>query len=559
MTEPPPRRPPAAASGLGPPSVASAALLLLTLAGGWAALQATGGRPVLPLDDPYIHVAIARTLADHGTWGIQPGQFASASSSPLWVLLLSVAGALTSWGAMLPLVLNAIGVVFLIAILNRFLEPVVPEPGGRAVALGAIGVLAAVPAVAFSGTEHVLHAAAFFALLRGALSALAGGPARRPHPLWLALLASVAVGLRFETLFAGLPLLALALTGRAWRAAAALAIGSAAPVAVHAGLAIPRGGSWLPNPLLIKGTPPDLSSWTAVVSTLARVPRALARPEAWHVTALLLALALLALRLRSDASRGEGSARPHRRLCAVVAVTLLLHVQLAALGSFYRYELYLLVAGLAAAVSRLPALAAPARGGWRRTVQGIAAGALVALAALLALRAGDSLRNMPTASRNIWEQQIQMADFVRARRSAGAVAVNDVGAVALLGGKRVVDILGLADDEVARTLQCDRPGPAVLADLLRAREADLLIAYEEWLGRWGGPPAGWWAVESWEIRGNVVGAGPVVTFFAPDERSATELREELEAFAPRLPRAVSRVPARNDGRPLRDRPSDEAY
>jgi hypothetical protein len=366
----------------------------------------------------------------------------------------------------------------------------------------------------------------------------------------------VAVGLRFETLFAGLPLLALAMTGRAWRAAAALVIGCAAPVAVHAGLAIPQGGSWLPNPVLLKGTSPDLSSWTAAVSTLGRVPRVLARPEAWHLTALLLALALLTLRLRSIASRGERLARQHRRLCAVVAVTLLLHVQLAALGSFYRYELYLLVAGLAAVLSRLGALVAPVGHGGRRTV---AAGVLVALAALLALRAGDSLRNMPSASRNIWEQQIQMADFVRARRSTGAVAVNDVGAVALFGGKRVVDILGLADDEVARMLRRGRPGPAALAALLRVRGADILIAYEEWLRRWGGPPAGWQAVESWEIRGNVVGAGPVVTFFAPDERAATELRGQLEAFAPRLPRTVSRRPVRDDGRPLRDRPSNEAY
>ena len=531
----------------------------MTLAGGRAALQATGGRLVLPLDDPYIHLAMARTLAEHGAWGIQPGELASASSSPLWVLLLAGAGGLTSWGAMLPLVLNAIGVVVLIATLSRFLEPVVPDPGGRAVALIAIGVLAAVPAVAFSGTEHVLHAAAFFGLLWGALSAIDGRADQKGHPLWLALLAVTAVGMRFETLFAALPLLALAVGGRAWRTAAALAIGCAAPVAVHAGLAIPRGGSWLPNPLLLKGTPPDLSSWTAAASTLGRVPRALGRPEAWHLTALLLVLALLALRLRSDASREEASGRLHRRLCTVVAVTLLLHAQLAALGSFYRYELYLLAAGLAAVVCRLPALAPSVRGGWRPTVRGFAAGALVALAALLALRAGDSLRNMPAASRNIWEQQIQMADFVRARRSAGAVAVNDVGAVALFGGKRLVDVLGLADNEVARALRRGRPGPAALADLLHAREADLLIAYEEWLGRWGGPPAGWQAVERWEIRGNVVGAGSVVTFFAPHDRAARELRDQLEAFAPRLPPTVFRRPARDDGRPLGDRPSDKAY
>ena len=51
-------------------------------------LRATGGVFMYPLDDPFIHMQVAKNLAFHQTWGIFPGEFASASSSLLYTLLL---------------------------------------------------------------------------------------------------------------------------------------------------------------------------------------------------------------------------------------------------------------------------------------------------------------------------------------------------------------------------------------------------------------------------------------------------------------------------------------
>src|SRR4051812_21679740 len=62
-----------------------AGIYLVSLAGLVAAcLRRTGGHLVYSLDDPAIHLTVATNLVDHGTWGVVPGHFESASSSPLW-------------------------------------------------------------------------------------------------------------------------------------------------------------------------------------------------------------------------------------------------------------------------------------------------------------------------------------------------------------------------------------------------------------------------------------------------------------------------------------------
>ena len=72
----------------------------------WLSLARTGGTFVYAQDDPYIHLALARTLADHGVWGIRPTEFTSASSSPLWTVLLAVLWKLGAQAVWVPFALN---------------------------------------------------------------------------------------------------------------------------------------------------------------------------------------------------------------------------------------------------------------------------------------------------------------------------------------------------------------------------------------------------------------------------------------------------------------------
>ena len=52
-------------------------------------LKQTGNVFSYPVDDVYIHMELAKNLAVHNTWGINPGEFGSASSSPFYTVLLA--------------------------------------------------------------------------------------------------------------------------------------------------------------------------------------------------------------------------------------------------------------------------------------------------------------------------------------------------------------------------------------------------------------------------------------------------------------------------------------
>jgi len=138
--------------------LAGAAFLLLR-----AALVHTGGRLVYALDDAYIHMAVARSLARDGVWGVTPYAFTSSTSSLAWPLLLALADLAVGVREATPLVLNLVFAAVCIILADRLLRGA--PLGLRAVALIAFVFFTPLPTLVLSGMEHTLHIAAVFWLL----------------------------------------------------------------------------------------------------------------------------------------------------------------------------------------------------------------------------------------------------------------------------------------------------------------------------------------------------------------------------------------------------------
>ncbi len=70
-----------------------------------------------PLDDSYIHLAIAKNIVEHGVWGINSDEFSSASSSPLFTVILSLILYIFGNNSYIPLLINilfSLSIIYLI-------------------------------------------------------------------------------------------------------------------------------------------------------------------------------------------------------------------------------------------------------------------------------------------------------------------------------------------------------------------------------------------------------------------------------------------------------------
>jgi len=510
-----------------------ALLFFALLTVGWAFLawRMCDGIWTYAFDDAYIHLAISHNLAFHGVWGVSATRFASASSSPLWTVLL--AGVLRARNSdFWPFLLNAgfgVGVLIMAANLWR------GAWGARAfgeraqtVGLLALCFIAPLSLLCFIGMEHAMHAFLALAFLGAASQGLAEKKQVRMVPL-LSLLMCAA---RFEGLFlAGFVCLALAKQKR-W-GTATLTLGAAlVPLVLHGLMARSQGWPFVAASVAIKSVHPQLSP----LGLLGFGGDVLVRwILAWGCTAMAMAAFGL--------SRARALSPSLRAALPLYGATVLAHVALAAVGNFFRYEAYLFVLGVALLWPAF-ALATPRTKVWSAMPLQLAA-MLVAFA--WAGRAFSALQLGAPATRNIYRQQRQMARFIQLYYPHEAVALNDIGtqgwaAANRVDGRAALDLIGLSDHEVLRE-RLSQPDRAVLSPvaqrIVREREVRMAIIYDDWFNPDIFGP-NWVRVARWDTGPRIVSAGSRVSFWTT-QANAPRLRAQLRAFAPTLPHGVSTI------------------
>ena len=500
-------------------------LLAATTVLGVAMVGASGGHLVYPLDDTYIQMAIAKNLAAHGTWGVTRFEFSGAGSSPLWPLLIAVLDRVTGLGARLPLIVNVLAGVTVVAVASAALTRHIQHRAGQFFTLMLVIVAASLPALMLVGMEHTLACAAALALAVAGVSwCAAPEPRDRRLRLAVACLGLLTVALRYDAAAIVAPLLLLiAITG-GWRKAMPLAIVSALPGAAYALMAWRHGWPALPAPVLLKqrlwGL--DLLSWHGAADLLGGGALTVLINTPALLTLVLVALALLA------ASRHEVDdqcARESRFLLIVFLAATAVHLQFGRVGWLYRYEAHLIVLGIVANASAL-AHQLPAR--WPR-LAALQWGAIAALTVIAAhpllLRGFLASRDVVTGAVDLYQHEYVWSHFFREYPPDGGLLVSDLGAVAYYTDVPIVDVGGLATLEL---LPASWKDPVDVPRAVRvARSRGVRISL---IDGPAGPLTGWPCVAAWitipESRPNAT-----LWLSAADEEAASHLRRDLRAFA----------------------------
>ncbi len=493
------------------PAILFVVLVLAELA---SILKLNDGRFTYTLDDPYIHLALVENLA-RGHYGINLEEASSPSSSILWPFLLLPFRA-AAWA---PFALDVVFSLAAVFVLARLAALAIPETlGARVAALRTGLVVLCVPAMnlvglTFQGMEHPLQLLVTLLLVLGFAEEARSGRV----PRWLPVALVVGPLVRYEVLAFSVPGIVLLAVRRHRAAAAASALALGAVLAAFSYALVARGLDPVPTSVLVKSQPVSSHS---VSSVLLSASTNLGSRAGGMLALVGIALAAAALDgRRSGAGRGLA-------VWALFAVGA--HLAVGQFGSNHRYEAYVWGGALAAAlVLHGETLAAFAR----RRSAGVALAATAAVLFTATFPYWNTLRLIPNASNNVFEQHLQMHRFATEfwRRP---IAVNDIGYVSYRNDSYVLDLWGLASSEAARSRRASKSADW-MRELARRHDVQFAMIYTTWFKRL---PDDWFPIAELRLSRRVVTVSrSKVTFFAIGEEARQAAPPLLEEFRRTLP------------------------
>jgi hypothetical protein len=499
-------------------------------------LWLNNGGFVYVLDDPYIHMTIAKHLALEGKWAVNGMDFSSAASSPLWSLLITGIYMVTGVNVYVPLILNLILSVACIYAaygilksfgVNKYLY----------IILFVFVFAAPLPVLMFTGMEHILQIllVLLFAFVCSRIISAENTPVFGYVQAFI--LALLLASVRYEDVFIIAVAVILLLRRKKYPASVILISGAAIPILIYGYVSASNGWLFVPNPLLVKFKVPGFN----IIEILKILPRAAKRMLEPDLIFLLPPLAVSVIMMAKSRNYLR---EPKSVLLILFCGSYLLHMMFAQTGWFYRYEAYLVSLGMAVLIIYL-------NGAFNRS--GTTENALlrifyryrkivyaVMIISIAVRFAPDAL--IPLASNNIYEQQFQMARFINGNAAGKTIAANDIGILCFYTNSRVVDLWGLADIDVGKLKIAGKYNPTEIDKITKKHNTELVIVYEHWFDQYGGLPTTWKKLGSWEMtRPNFVCGTTSVDFYVTNSENADMFSERLRKFSTELPSSVRSI------------------
>ncbi|MEE9426841.1 MAG: hypothetical protein V3V25_01715 [Paracoccaceae bacterium] len=482
-----------------------------------SALQLTDGVFEYPLDDVYIHLAMAEGIGNGG-YGINPDEYSSAASSALYpLLLLPVFPA--DLQRYLPLFWNLTGLVLSATLWAKLLV----EGGYTSARLRPIGyglafagpIALLMSSTAFLGMEHTLHAAASLAILLGLVRHLRG------QTPWLLLFAGILLSpvLRYE----GLALSVLAcgvlfITGHRIKLLIGLLL-ALAPLALFSGFLTSIGLDALPNSIQAKQLIAAQADLNFFQDAIAKFRNNISTGGGMILLGFVVAIwAVLAL---SETIRNG----PLKLLALVLITAGAGHLFLGQIGWFNRYEHYILVVLVAGFILLI--------GSVSETLKMPVLAAITSFSLLVPAiwYLPEVVRDFPVSARAIHHQQGQMSAFAKQHLNA-PIAVNDIGRLAWNNENHVLDLWGLASAE-ALALRLVENEAGWADPLVNRHSAQVAMIYDKWFDQAVGPD--WVRLGEFRLkeRRGFLGSD-VVAFYATAPEHVPAAMKALESWVPGL-------------------------
>lgn len=518
-------------------------------------LLKTNGHFCYPLDDTFIHMAIAKNIALHKVWGITPYHFSSASSSPFYSLLLAFSNYLFGANFYLPLIINLILAVLFYYVTWWILCTEQVSNRNILYILSAITVITPVPVMIIVGMEHILHFIFCFLFLYLSIKLLNNISKNKKLLFSIVAVAGLMIFSRYEGLFMVAMLCLCLFTQRRFAEALLIGILSLVPIIIFGIYSMHMGGFFLPNSVLLKGHSTGFSvkgimKWIEEI-VVARFSfgnnllvnafsttyneKGIPSISGAAITRLLIFISLFYLLL----FRNKKISKYHWGVL-IVTGTIFLHIAFASVGWLYRYEAYLVACSILVIGLVLSKYDKKISYSLFRNVPNLLVSIVVFLLLLVptGIRAALAFGKTPAAAKNIYDQQYQMGNFLKTYYVNASVAANDIGSINYFTHIHNLDLWGLGNIKVARSKQNNTYNYQFLDSLVKQNNVQIAVIYDGWFD--DKLTSKWAKVASWEIPDNVICGESTVYFYAIDKNEKSSLEKHLKIYQrDRLPSDIS--------------------
>lgn len=506
-------------------------ILLFTVVTGfyfiYSYLQLSGSQFIYPIDDAYIHLAIAKNFGEAGFWSINPNSFDSASSSILYTLILSLLIKIFGVNVYYPMIVNIVAGYVTVYWIYRYFRNFYSE---KELILGLLLFLpvSLLYAMVILGMEQTLHmmfsVMAIYFIKRNFVTNF-----QRSDFIKLIMTVLFLGMIRFESMFFVSFLVVLLMIDRRYREAVLVLLSGFLPIFIFGLISIQEGGFFFPNSVIIKGSYPEgnllMSIWTIF-------QKGILLNVSFYKLFLFPFTYIFIYLIDRYRKRSFKDLIENEKLLLLVCVTIILQSLFAVIK--YRYENYLMVMLLLVLV---PIATSYVRLKNKKISNYLFAVSFAGFCLVGFYRFATSHPVLKVSSKNIEEQQVEMGRFLNQFYKGQKTVANDIGAIAYFGETELLDIVGLGSTDVAKfyignkgldEIDFNKKYHRFLANYISKNQYKVAVIYPKWFPN--KVPKTWIPVASWKIENNLGTAQNRVVWYSFNKKDAAILKRNLENF-----------------------------
>ncbi len=486
------------------------------------------GSYIYPLDDAYIHLSIAKNLVNEGVWGITKHHFSSTSSSPLFTILLALAIRIFGNNDLIPLSINIfIGNLLILAIYLYFRK----FPAKLFIANTGLIFGSLIDIQILSGMEHILH---IFLIVICWLSLINIVTLKREHIQdWLMFYLTIPLLCitRYESLFFVFPISIYLVLQKKIKTAIITVSLSLTPIFLFGIFSMYQGGHFFPNSVLAKGR--TTFSVYEICVDLFEALKIVCFSSRFYLYFILIILTLFISKWSRIEENWFSKFKKVIRIDSVyfvVLINLFAHLMFAATGWLYRYDAYLI--GLLVITIALAYDSTQIKFESYSTIMLIPI--CLFLIYSLSIRYIESKTTMKYASKNIHDQQIQSARFLKKYFQNKVIMANDIGAISYFADIKLIDMVGLGSTDI---LDIKLNNPTQYDEYINTRNYDLMLIYDSWFKTNKFKKRK--KIAELKICDNYICGDSKTTIYVPENKEKIEYAiRSLENFRSELPKDV---------------------